>query len=229
MTDAAPHPQRTGGDSAHHRQPDDRIADTEVRPLTEGLCPSQRPQLVVSESVIWLSVRWSNTLRSIAASGPGRAAELPLVGLRVVDASSFQAAPFAAELLASWGADVVKVEPPSGDPFGAYPMSVLVANQHKRSIALDLTTPAAQEVFRTLVARADVLIENFRRGRLSRMNIDPHELRRHDPRLVHCSVSAFGRSVSKQDTPAFDPVLQTLSGLADARPVHTVTELTVLN
>jgi crotonobetainyl-CoA:carnitine CoA-transferase CaiB-like acyl-CoA transferase len=57
-------------------------------------------------------VAWSNTLRSIAASGPGRAAELPLVGLRVVDASSFQAAPFAAELLASWGADVVKVEPP---------------------------------------------------------------------------------------------------------------------
>jgi crotonobetainyl-CoA:carnitine CoA-transferase CaiB-like acyl-CoA transferase len=93
-------------------------------------------------------------------------------------------------------------------------MSVLIANQHKRSIALDLTTPAAQEVFRTLLARADVLIENFRRGRLSRMNIDPHELRPHDPRLVHCSVSAFGHSVSKQDTPAFDPVLQALSGLA---------------
>jgi crotonobetainyl-CoA:carnitine CoA-transferase CaiB-like acyl-CoA transferase len=145
------------------------------------------------------------------------AIELPLTGVRVVDASSFQAAPLVAELLAMWGADVVKVEPPAGDPFRAYPMSALVANQHKRSLALDLKNPEAQTVFRNLLIGSDVLVENFRLGRLADMGLAPERLSIENPRLVQCSVSAFGRSETHRDTPAFDPVLQTLGGQAVAQ------------
>jgi crotonobetainyl-CoA:carnitine CoA-transferase CaiB-like acyl-CoA transferase len=152
--------------------------------------------------------------------------ELPLRGLRVVDASSFLAGPMIGEMLAEWGADVIKVEPPSGDQFRTYPMSVLVTSQHKRAIALDLEQPAAQAVVRRLAAASDVLIENFRPGRQDRLGIGYDVLRRSHPDLVQCSVSAYGRLGEFADRPGFDPVFQAMSGLAsaqggDAGPVLT--------
>src|SRR5690606_2858866 len=150
-------------------------------------------------------------------SAPDGHAGLPLAGIRVLDASTFLAAPFAASLLADFGADVVKVEPAAGDPYRAYPVSFIAVNQRKRGIALDLKKAEGAEVLRTLVRGADVLVENFRPSRLERVGLTPDSLHRENPGLVHCSVTAYGQDGSSADAPGFDPVFQSLSGMAAAQ------------
>jgi crotonobetainyl-CoA:carnitine CoA-transferase CaiB-like acyl-CoA transferase len=142
---------------------------------------------------------------------------LPLDGIRVLDLSSFLAGPSAAAFLAEHGADVVKVEPPEGDPYRTYSISYLAVNQRKRSIALDLRQEGDRRRFEALAARADVLVENLRPGRLERLGLSAEALAAHNPVLVHCSVSAFGAAGAAADLPGFDPVFQSLSGLAAAQ------------
>ncbi|MBL7550276.1 CoA transferase [Frankia sp. AgB1.9] len=145
------------------------------------------------------------------------AGRLPLAGIRVVDLSSYLAGPLIGEILADWGADVVKVEPPDGDPFRVFPMSVLVASQHKRSVALDIGAPGGADVLLRLLRGADLFVENMRPGRMERAGLTPERVLAGNPGLVRCSVSAYGHAGEYADAPGFDPVFQALSGLADAQ------------
>jgi len=164
---------------------------------------------------------------------PAGPADLPLAGIRVLDMSTFMAAPFASTLLADFGADVVKVEPAGGDPYRVYSASYTAVNQRKRAAALDLRKPAERGMLLRLAAGADVLIDNLRANSMSRLGLGDGVLAAAYPRLVRCSVSAYGRSGQFADLPGFDPVMQARSGMmlaqggagdpvASVAPVHDV-------
>ncbi len=150
-------------------------------------------------------------------------APLALQGIRVVDFSHFIAGPLATMFLADLGADVIKIEPPGrGDDLRYYPPVLpqlpdqggpfLWGNRSKRSVALDLKNPQALELARALVSQADVLVENFSTGVMQRFGLGPDEMRALNPKLVYCSVSAYGREGPFADRPGFDPVVQAESG-----------------
>jgi CoA:oxalate CoA-transferase len=152
-------------------------------------------------------------------SEPGRAG--PLAGLRVIDCTHMLAGPYCTWILGGLGADVIKVERPgSGDftrgvaPFldgqSIYFMSV---NRNKRSLTLDLKTEPGKALFRSLVATADVLVENNRPGVMARLGFDYARLAELNPRLVYASVSGFGQTGPYHTRPAFDVVVQALSGM----------------
>lgn len=154
-----------------------------------------------------------------------RAASAPtaLGGIRVLDFTHFIAGPLATMMLADMGADVIKVEAPErGDELRYYPPVVpgleqqgapfLWSNRNKRSIALDLKNAAGLALARELVAHADVVIENFSTGVMKRFGLDYDSLRADHPRLVYCSVSAYGREGPFADRLGFDPVVQAESG-----------------
>ena len=142
-----------------------------------------------------------------------------LEGIRVFELGAFITAPLAGMMLADLGADVIKVESPDGDPFrrghgGTYGATFLAYNRNKRSLVLDLNEAPAQQTLVQLLARADVLVDNFRPGVLARMGLDPAALAARNPRLVHCSITGFGATGPYRDRPAFDAVGQALSGIA---------------
>ncbi len=141
--------------------------------------------------------------------------ELPLAGLRVLDATSFLAGPLSATILADFGADVIRVEPPAGDGYRNYPLSFLAVNQRKRGMALSLGDPASAKVVHTLLDDMDVLVENMRPPARERLGITDTAGRH--PRLVHLSLSAFGDTGQWADMPGFDPLLQSLNGMARAQ------------
>lgn len=142
----------------------------------------------------------------------------PLAGIRVVDLTRYLAGPFCTQLLADYGADVVRVESPRGREFrtpgatrDAY--FFLSANRGKRALALDIAKPEAREVLGRLIARADVLVENFRPGVLAALGFPPNELIARHPRLVVCSISGFGATGPYARRPGFDQIAQGMSGL----------------
>jgi crotonobetainyl-CoA:carnitine CoA-transferase CaiB-like acyl-CoA transferase len=143
----------------------------------------------------------------------------PLSGVRVIEVANFITGPYAGQLLADLGADVVKVEDPrGGDPFrawgkGQYSPHFVAHNRGKRSIALDLKQPSALRVFERLIARADVLIENFRPGVADRLGIGYARARELNPRLIYCSISGMGQAGPYVHRPSYDTVGQGLSGL----------------
>ncbi|WP_109477992.1 CoA transferase [Paraburkholderia sp. C35] len=149
---------------------------------------------------------------------------LPLEGLRVIDFSRVLAGPYCAALLGDLGADVIKIEPPSGDdyravgPFNADGESGLFAamNRNKRSIVLDLKTEAGRELARALCVDADVVVENFRPGVAGKLGIGYAELSVANPSLVYASVSGFGQTGPESHRPAYDIILQAMCGLMDA-------------
>ena len=153
---------------------------------------------------------------------PDRAApDGPLSGLLVVDLSRVLAGPFATMLLADLGARVVKVERPgTGDDTRGYgpfldgrSLYFARVNRGKQSVALDLRDPAGLAVVRGLAARADVLVENFRPGVMDRLGLGPQELCAQHPGLVYCSVSGFGHTGPWAPRPAYDAVVQGMSGI----------------
>ncbi|WP_281156176.1 CoA transferase [Streptomyces sp. HYC2] len=143
-----------------------------------------------------------------------------LRGLRVLDLSRVLAGPYCTALLADLGADVVKVEPPGGDdarhlgPFRKGE-SVYFAqlNRGKRSIALDLKDPDDHALLLRLAGQADVFVENYRPGVARRLGIDHATLRAANPRLVYASISGFGQSGPMREHPAYDLIVQAMSGL----------------
>jgi crotonobetainyl-CoA:carnitine CoA-transferase CaiB-like acyl-CoA transferase len=146
----------------------------------------------------------------------------PLHGIRVVDLSRVLAGPWAGQLLGDLGADVVKVERPrSGDDtrqwgppwLGAESAYFLSTNRNKRSLTADLSTAAGQRVVLQLVQEADILIENFRVGTLSRFGLSPETLMEKNPGLIVCSISAFGQSGSRAGDPGYDAMIQASGGL----------------
>lgn len=146
-----------------------------------------------------------------------------LEGIRVVDFTHFIAGPFATTIMAEMGADVIKVETPGrGDEFRHYPpvhpempaqgAPHMWTNRNKRSVALNLKTPEGLAVVRELVAGADVVVENFSTGVMARFGLDYESCRKINPKLVYCSVSAYGREGEFADRLGFDPIAQAESG-----------------
>ena len=143
----------------------------------------------------------------------------PLQGIRIVDLSTVFSGPMAAALLADQGAEVIKVESPEGDTSrlighakGDLSSSYIGANRGKRSIALDLKLPAARELVLALIARADVLMENFRPGVMARLGLADDDLARQFPALVRLSITGFGATGPRADERAYDAVIQAVSG-----------------
>src|SRR3954466_6086069 len=139
----------------------------------------------------------------------------PLAGLQVLELARILAGPWAGQLLADLGADVVKVERPGagddtrhwGPPFladGGASAYFLSCNRGKRSIALDLTLPSARALLDELIRHADVLIENFLPADLEKFGLTPDRLKAINPRLVICSISGYGRTGPMADTPGYD-------------------------
>ncbi len=151
-----------------------------------------------------------------------RAATGPLTGLRVLDMSRILAGPFAAMQLGDLGADVIKVEPPSGDDSrqwlppsaGGEAAYYLGVNRNKRSIALNLSLDADRAVLRQLAAGSDVLLENFRVGTMERWSLGYEQvLAAENPGLVYCSITGYGRTGPDAHLPGYDPVIEAVSGL----------------
>ncbi|HXR11112.1 MAG TPA: CoA transferase [Gaiellaceae bacterium] len=146
---------------------------------------------------------------------------LPLAGRRVVDVTSSLAGPTCTQLLASLGADVVKVEPPGGDHARAWgPPFVdgegamfLASNAGKRSLALDLSTSGGLDELLDLVDGADVFVQSLRPGAAEEHGIGAEALRARRPELVYCSIGAFGSQGPLRDQPGYDPLLQAASGI----------------
>ncbi|MFL5778784.1 MAG: CaiB/BaiF CoA transferase family protein [Chloroflexota bacterium] len=158
---------------------------------------------------------------------PEPGSEGPLAGLRVIDCSTVLAGPYCTMVLGDLGADIVKVEPPDGDPTRGWgPPWVgrredgtetaayyLAVNRNKRSIRLDLRSREGTEVLRRLLAEADALVENFRPGTLAGFGFDDAELARLAPDLVHLSISGYGSDGPGSTRPGYDFVIQAVGGL----------------
>jgi crotonobetainyl-CoA:carnitine CoA-transferase CaiB-like acyl-CoA transferase len=151
---------------------------------------------------------------------------MPLLeGVRVLDLTNVLAGPFCCYQLAQLGADVIKVEVPgSGDlarQLGADPelnkrlmgASFLAQNAGKRSVTINLKNPKGKEVFRKLVGTADVVVENFRPGVMDRLGFSYGELKKLKGDLVYCAISGFGQTGPLKDDPAYDQIIQGLSGV----------------
>lgn len=145
----------------------------------------------------------------------GRAAG-PLEGLRILDITHVLAGAYCAQLLADMGADVVKIERPTGEDFrhgiGSF-VPFDAVNRNKRSLAIDLRNPAGASAVRRMARNADVLVENFRPGALDRLGLGYDELAVDNPGLVYCSISGFGSTGPYRDRGGFDLVAQGMSGV----------------
>src|SRR5262245_6097930 len=135
----------------------------------------------------------------------------PLDGIRVVDLTSYIAGSYSAMMLADLGAEVVKVESLAGDSFRELP-GFFGWNRGKHSIAVDLKAPDGRAIVERLAARGDVVMENMRPGVADRLGVGWGQLRAINPRLIYCSVTAFGSTGPYADRPGFDPLLQAMSG-----------------
>ena len=165
-----------------------------------------------------------------------KGAPVALDGLLVVDFTRVVAGPACTQTLADFGAEVIKIEnPDGGDDTRSYEHAELAGesaayvslNRNKRDIALDLTKPEAREVARELIARADVVVENFSSGVMKKYGLDYASVEPTNPRLVYCSISAYGRQGPFASRPGFDPITQaesgfmSLNGFPDGPPVRT--------
>ena len=148
---------------------------------------------------------------------------LPLKGIRVLDIATIIAAPFCATVLGEFGADVIKLEHPEGGDglrkFGTPSMrgdtlTWLSESRNKRSMTIDLRTPEGADVFRKLVAQADVLCENFRTGTLEKWGLGWEALKAINPRLVMLRVTGYGQTGPYKDRPGFARVAHAVGGIA---------------
>lgn len=151
-----------------------------------------------------------------------------LAGIRVLDLSRVLAGPWAGQTLADLGAEVIKVERPGrgdetrgwGPPFHAAPDGsngpaayYLSCNRGKRSVAIDFSRPEGQALVRSLAAKSDIVLENFRPGGLERFDLDPASLRRDYPHLIYCSISGFGQTGPYRERSGYDLLVQAMGGL----------------
>lgn len=156
-----------------------------------------------------------------AASQTAASFTKPFEGVRIIDCSTVFAGPAAAAYLADFGAEVIKVEHPKGDHARFFEpvhedisLWCKLVNRNKQHITLDLHHPRGQELFRQLVAEADVVVENFRPGTLERWNIGYGELAKSNPALVMLHVTAFGQDGPYSDRPGYGTLAEAMSGMA---------------
>ena len=149
----------------------------------------------------------------------------PLSGVRVLDLTAVVSGPYATMFLADQGADVLKIEPISGDgtrrsrtlidAAGEFSALFVSCNRGKRSLSIDIKSEAGREVLARLAAQADVLVQNFRPGTMERLGLGHEELRKKYPRLIYVSISGVGDSGPYVKKRVYDPIVQALSGFAD--------------
>ena len=141
----------------------------------------------------------------------------PLEGVKVVDLAAYIAGAYCASLLADMGAGVVKVESPAGDSFRAMGGAFQAWNRGKRAIVLNLTKQEARDILYRMVADADVVTENYRPGVAEKLGADYETIKRINPNIIYCSVTGYGLSGPYINNPAFDPIMQALSGAMAAQ------------
>jgi len=142
-----------------------------------------------------------------------------LAGIKIIEAASYVTGPFAAQLLADLGAEVIKVEEPKrGDPFRGwgernYAATFCSLNRNKKSVTLDFRTDEGRDVLVKLLANADVFIQNFRPGVLDKRTLGYDDIKKLNPKIVYCSISGFGPKGPYRDMPGYDTIGQARSGL----------------
>ncbi|MDN5843242.1 MAG: CoA transferase [Alcaligenaceae bacterium] len=165
----------------------------------------------------------------------GKATEMPLAGVKVIELGSLIAGPYASALLGQFGADVIKIEPPKGgDPLRRWrklhdntSLWWYVQSRNKKSVTLDLKSPEAQDIVRRLVAEADIVIENFRPGTLEKWNLGWGQLSALNPSLIMVRISGYGQTGPASQRPGFAAVAECMGGLRyvtgypDRAPVRT--------
>src|SRR6201995_1111592 len=151
----------------------------------------------------------------------------PLEGIRVVDFSRVLAGPHCTKALRDPGADVTKIEPPSGDlgrvglPYvSGIGLYYVQQNAGKRNLSLDLNYAEAREIVTEMCREADVIVENFRPGTLARFGLSYEDVRAHNPRVIYVSLSGYGQSTSWRNRPAFAPTVQAETGLTAIGQSH---------
>lgn len=164
----------------------------------------------------------------------------PLDGVTVLDVTQSVAGPYCTMLLGDLGADVIKVERPGvgddtrswGPPYwGEESVTFLSLNRNKRSIALDMKHGEGQEILWALLRRADVLVQNLRSGTLERLGYGYEAVRNENPRIIYCSMTAYGNAGPMRDFPGYDPLMQAFGGLMsitgepDGAPVRVGTSI----
>lgn len=145
----------------------------------------------------------------------------PLAGMRVIEIAHIMAGPACGLMLADMGAEVIKVEKPGGDDSRRFvppdingePAAYMMMNRNKRGIALNLKDPDAVDVLRRLLADADVVIENYRKGTMEKLGLSYDTLAAANPRLIYCEISGFGRTGPYAERGGFDLIAQGMSGL----------------
>jgi crotonobetainyl-CoA:carnitine CoA-transferase CaiB-like acyl-CoA transferase len=157
----------------------------------------------------------SNTGASVLPGGP-------LQGVRVVEIGQYTTAPLVGKHLAALGAEVIKIEPPGGDPTREWPYGqgdtsyfFALSNADKSSRIIDLKTEPGRTALRDLLSTADVFVENLRPGAMKKLGFGTEELAHLNPSLIHCAISGFGADSAYPGRPAFDTVIQAMSGIMD--------------
>jgi len=147
-------------------------------------------------------------------------ASRPLAGVRVLDLTQFLSGPYATLILGDLGAEIIKVEPPQGDATRSIPPNFvgtdsayyLSINRNKRSVAIDLKKPSGRELVLRLAKASDIVIENYRPGVIDRLGLEYRELSKTNPAIIWASISGFGQDGPYRDYPAYDMIVQALSG-----------------
>lgn len=150
-------------------------------------------------------------------------AQGPLAGVRVLDLTAVVLGPLATQILADWGADVIKIEGPEGDLMRGNGISLhkgmssifLTINRNKRSVCLDLKTEAGKSALRRLVTTSDVLVHNMRVQAIERLGFGYDAVAAINPRIVYCEATGFGQDGPDRDRPAFDDIIQSACGMVD--------------
>jgi len=163
----------------------------------------------------------------------GSAAASPLAGMKVLEIGQYTTAPLVARNLGALGAEALKIEPPDGDATRAWPPQqdgqghfFTLSNSDKMSARLDLRAERDRERFRVLLRDADVLVENLKPGSLDKLGFGPDARAAINPRLVYCAISGFGADSAYPGRPAFDTVIQAMSGIMDSIQIDGVPQKT---
>ena len=185
-----------------------------------GISPTTLSELDADRALIQTLADEPRTERP--ASNAAGLLQQPLAGLRVIEIGHYTTAPLSARHLANLGAEVIKVEPPDGEAVRSWPPSkrgqgyfFTFTNSDKRSLTLDLESKDGLSCLRDLLTRSDVLIENLKPGSLAKRGFSAETIAEINPRLIYCAVSGFGDDSIYKSRPAFDSVIQAMSGIMD--------------
>jgi len=187
--------------------------------LTPGISPKHIPDRDEDRADVAALLQ---TLSAPPSSSELRPGTLPLTGLRVLEIGHYTTAPLAARHLANLGAEVIKIEPREGEAVRGWPPAkngtgyfFAFTNADKRSLMLDLESAGDVATLKELIVRSDILIENLKPGALAKRGFSSEEMARINPRLIYCAVSGFGTDTIYGGRPAYDTVIQAMSGFMD--------------